>query len=119
MHIDVPDELMVERILSRGRESGASPHWPKKQKPAVFAGYVTWARSRSSCSAGRLDDNEKTAAKRIETFHRMGCPTLEARPARTAIQKGTRVLISLWDSLMFGRVLKRTVEYPPEHQRFP
>ena len=28
--------------------------------------------------AGRVDDNEKTAAKRIETFHRMGCPTLEA-----------------------------------------
>ena len=27
------------------------------------------------------------------------------------IQKGTRVLISLWDSLMFGRVLG----YPPEH----
>ena len=25
-------------------------------------------------------------------------------PARAAIQKGTRVLISLWDSLMFGRV---------------
>ena len=25
-----------------------------------------------------------------------------------AIQKGTRVLISLWDSLMFGRVLKST-----------
>ena len=28
-----------------------------------------------------------------------------ARPAdKSAIQKGTRVLISLWDSLMFGRV---------------
>ena len=27
------------------------------------------------------------------------------------IQKGTRVLISLWDSLMFGRV----PGYPPEH----
>ena len=26
-----------------------------------------------------------------------------------AIQKGTRVLISLWDSLMFGRVLKRAL----------
>ena len=26
--------------------------------------------------------------------------------AKSAIQKGTRVLISLWDSLMFGRVLK-------------
>ena len=25
-----------------------------------------------------------------------------------AIQKGTRVLVSLWDSLMFGRVLKST-----------
>ena len=30
---------------------------------------------------------------------------------RPATQKGTRVLISLWDSLMFGRVH----EYPPEH----
>ena len=30
-----------------------------------------------------------------------------------AIQKGTRVLISLWDSLMFGRVpiYKRVLEY--------
>ena len=26
--------------------------------------------------------------------------------ARPAIQKGTRVLVLLWDSLMFGRVLK-------------
>ena len=32
-----------------------------------------------------------------------------ARPS--SIQKGTRVLISLWDSLMFGRV----VGYTPEH----
>ena len=33
---------------------------------------------------------------------------LRSRPplAREAIQKGTRVLISLWDSLMFGRVPK-------------
>ena len=28
-----------------------------------------------------------------------------------AIQKGTRVLISLWDSLMFGAGTR----YPPEH----
>ena len=28
--------------------------------------------------------------------------------ASAAIQEGTRVLISLWDSLMFGRVLKST-----------
>ena len=37
---------------------------------------------------------------------------------REAIQKGTRVLISLWDSLMFGRVPKKrrgVLEYPPEH----
>ena len=40
----------------------------------------------------------------------------QARPSHAAvachhapvIQCGTRVLISLWDSLMFGRVLKRT-----------
>ena len=34
------------------------------------------------------------------------------------IQKGTRVLISLWDSLMFGRVPKNAAlffGYPPEH----
>ena len=30
-----------------------------------------------------------------------------------AIQKGTRVLISLWDSRMFGRV--PGTRYPPEH----
>ena len=36
----------------------------------------------------------------------LGQPTLTARPAGR-----TRVLISLWDSLMFGRV----PEYPPEH----
>ena len=39
-------------------------------------------------------------------------PRLGRRTAcEVAIQKGTRVLISLWDSLMFGRV----PEYPPEH----
>ena len=35
----------------------------------------------------------------------------ELREARrpSSIQKGTRVLISLWDSLMFGRVLSRVL----------
>ena len=32
----------------------------------------------------------------------------ELRRPVFAIQKGTRVLVSLWDSLMFGRVLKST-----------
>ena len=42
--------------------------------------------------------------------------------ASLAIQKGTRVLISLWDSLMFGRVPKNAAPvfgYAPEHQRIP
>ena len=37
---------------------------------------------------------------------------------RNPIQKGTRVLVSLWDSLMFGRVPKNAagfLGYPPEH----
>ena len=49
-----------------------------------------------------------------------------ARPAAIPpIQKGTRVLISLWDSLMFGRVpgylamgfanVRAGTWYPPEH----
>ena len=40
----------------------------------------------------------------------------------SVIQKGTRVLISLWDSLMFGRVPKKrrgVFGYPPEHERIP
>ena len=38
-------------------------------------------------------------------------------PAMLAIQKGTRVLISLWDSLMFGRChqVPGATRYPPEH----
>ena len=39
-------------------------------------------------------------------------------PVRKVIQKGTRVLISLWDSLMFGRVPNNAAPffgYPPEH----
>ena len=49
-----------------------------------------------------------------------------AGPVIRAIQKGTRVLISLWDSLMFGRVpgtdlamgfanVRVGTRYPPEH----
>ena len=39
-------------------------------------------------------------------------------PAAGVIQKGTRVMISLWDSLMFGRVPKKrrgVFGYPPKH----
>jgi adenylate kinase len=47
IYIDVPDEVMMERMLERGR------------------------------SSGRVDDNAETAAKRIETFHTFGEPTLQ------------------------------------------
>jgi hypothetical protein len=46
-YIDVPDEVMVERIMQRGKEFG------------------------------REDDNYDTAKKRIATFHESGKPTLE------------------------------------------
>ena len=35
-------------------------------------------------------------------------PKMDQARLRPAIQRGTRVLISLWDSLMFGQVLKRS-----------
>ena len=50
------------------------------------------------------------------------CVGLAARHQHLLIQKGTRVLISLWDSLMFGRVPKNhrgVFGYPPEHERIP
>ena len=45
-------------------------------------------------------------------------PATMARPEQDSIQKGTRVLISLWDSLMFGQVPNNAAAlfgYPPEH----
>jgi len=46
-YIDVPDDVMVERILKRGQESG------------------------------RSDDNLDTAKERLKTFHEQGKPTLD------------------------------------------
>jgi adenylate kinase len=51
IYIDVPDDVMMERILKRGKDSG------------------------------RVDDNEDTGRKRLHTFHSMGKPTLEALQA--------------------------------------
>lgn len=47
VYIDVPDEVMVERIVKRGATSG------------------------------RADDNLKTAQARLQTFHEQGVPTLQ------------------------------------------
>jgi len=47
IYIDVSDDVMVERILKRGIESG------------------------------RADDNEETAKERLKTFHSQGKPTLD------------------------------------------
>lgn len=49
IHIQVPDDIMMERILKRGQAKG-----------------------------GRSDDNSETAKLRIETFHKLTKPTLEA-----------------------------------------
>ena len=46
-YIDVPDDVMIERILKRGEESG------------------------------RADDNVETAHERLKTFHAQGKPTLD------------------------------------------
>jgi adenylate kinase family enzyme len=48
LYIDVPDEVMIQRILNRGK--GGS---------------------------GRSDDNIETAKRRIETFHELTVPTLD------------------------------------------
>jgi adenylate kinase family enzyme len=48
IYIDVPDEVMIERILNRGKSG-----------------------------SGRSDDNLETAKMRIETFHQLTEPTIE------------------------------------------
>lgn len=83
LFIDVPDEIMIERILKRGEESG------------------------------RLDDNIDTALKRIETFHAMGRPTLERLQEDNVpvhVLDGSKTPDDVWIQLLsLGTALTRRV----------
>ena len=71
--IEVPDEVLVERMLKRGQESG------------------------------RVDDNLETAKKRIRTFHEMGDPTLQClRESGIPIYTldGSKSMEEVWDQLL-------------------
>ena len=68
-------------------------HWCN---PAVFAG-----------ARGCYCDVSSQIIQNVREEEQLQLQGNSTRPV-FAIQKGTRVLISLWDSLMFGRVLKST-----------
>jgi adenylate kinase family enzyme len=71
--IEVPDEVMMDRMLKRGQASG------------------------------RVDDNPETAKKRIQTFHAMGDPTLAClRENGVPIYAldGNQTVENVWDQLM-------------------
>lgn len=53
MYFEVPDEVMIERLLSRAK------------------------------SSGRVDDNEETIKKRLETFHAVSKPVMEKYASKT------------------------------------
>ena len=67
----------------------------------------------SSCASGMpASDSVATLAQRrffaLRGAVKAGVLVLAVLWPVFAIQPGTRVLVSLWDSLMFGRVLKST-----------
>eukprot|EP00605_Chrysophyceae_sp_TOSAG23-4_P000219 GSChrysophyteH1.ASY1.ANO1.256.1 assembled CDS len=73
IHIDVPDTVMMERILSRG------------------------------ALTGRQDDNVETAKARLQTFHSQGQPTLEClRDENIPIYQldGTQEPQAVWEQLL-------------------
>ena len=73
VYIDVPDEVMIERIVNRGK------------------------------SSGRADDNLETAAKRIDTFHQLTKPTLDClRESGIAVHTldGTGTPDDVWKQLL-------------------
>ena len=76
-----------------------------------------WCRLEAGCGVvcARFDEldkvNPRVLALEREVVARE-LRVLQQRLVRPAIQRGTRVLVSLWDSLMLGRVLcKRVLEY--------
>jgi len=53
LYFEVPDQVMIERLLNRAK------------------------------SSGRVDDNEETIKKRLETFHKVSKPVMEKYAAKT------------------------------------
>ena len=73
---------------------------PQKFRQAVAKAGGDVDAARSAIAAAIADGVRCIAAFALE----LAGPVLLAPAREVAIQKGTRVLISLWDSLMFGRV---------------
>ena len=85
-------------------EEGIDPHTPARMDPEAMRSALVRRYM------GEADAQVRTRGRATER-----APPCSRAPA---IQKGTRVLISLWVSLMFGRVPKShqaVFGYPPEH----
>ena len=80
--------------LAHPRSAAPYPPTPPKRAP----------RARTSCGCGRWRSPRAWAACSWASSRSARPGGLHAPAPWQSIQKGTRVLISLWDSLMFGRV---------------
>ena len=73
--------------------------------PHCITGFCLLVAGRTGCAARYAGPREHRRAGRAHAACAAGGPSSSTiRAPLFAIQKGTRVLISLWDSLVFGRV---------------
>ena len=110
---------------SRARDERSGPDGTPRAALACSTLGTRKERLRRPCwcgAAGAHDGAARGAAPQTAPHAGGGEPAPAQRAAAAGarartIQSGTRVLISLWDSLMFGRVPKTAqgFGYPPEH----
>ena len=115
-----PAELDTDAWAAAAKSFGASYVMLVAQHMAGFSLWDTQAHNFSIAHTAYKGGGQDIVKDLVASCRKHGLKLgffystpLRALSLCCVIQKGTRVLISLWDSLMFGRV--PGTRYPPEH----
>jgi len=84
IYFDIPENLLVERLVNRRMCKGCGAIYNEKTRPPKAQGVC------DKCGATliqRKDDNEETAHKRFETYYRETAPLIEFYEKRGLLHK--------------------------------